>query len=268
MKRSATRRVWPTFAFVLVAVLGLIVILLLSSDGSAKPPAFSLTTTPLSYSVRSGGTVTYMVTVTGRDGFEGVVRLNASGAPAGVTVLLQPGSVQPTRRVPTVTAKITVGVTTDAQPGNYRIVVAGRAGRSEAETNVTLVVVGDGGSEVGQGQRFTISGAPSGQLHPGTVLPVNLVLTNPDHRTIKVTRLTVSVAGTGLSACSTSNFAVTQYTGTYPLLVPARQSRSLQSLAVPTANYPQITLLNLAVNQDACKGATITLNYAGTGSGA
>jgi hypothetical protein len=164
---------------------------------------------------------------------------------------------------------MTVRTATHTQPGNYRIEVTGRGGGSEAAIKVTLVVGDDRGSEVSHdGVRFRISGAPSGALHPGTDLPVNLVLTNPANRPLKVTRLAVDIAGTGLTGCSTSNFAVTQYTGDYPLIVPGLQSRSLQSLAVPIARYPRITLLNLAVNQDACKGATITLNYTGTGSGA
>ncbi|UUL77431.1 hypothetical protein NG819_08200 [Pseudarthrobacter sp. Fe7] len=56
--------------------------------------------------------------------------------------------------------------------------------------------------------------------------------------------------------CSAADFAVTQYSGPYPLAVPAGSS-SLSGLGVAQQAWPRVGMLDSSANQDGCKGATI-----------
>jgi hypothetical protein len=263
---------WPAFAFIFIAIGAVIGALVLTGAGAAPKAAFSLTTSPTTRSVQTGETVTYTVTVTGRGGFDDVVRLNAPDLAPGLTALMAPSSVHPTKRSATASATLTVHALATTARGNHQIHVRASGGQVQLASEVTLTVIDSlqnppPGATTDHGARFTISGTPSGSLRPGATLPVDLLITNPNLSDLRVTSLSVAISGTGLSACGVSNFAITPYRGNYPLIVPAKQSRTLQSLGVTPAKYPHITLVNLTTNQDACKGATVTLSYSGTGSG-
>jgi hypothetical protein len=122
---------------------------------------------------------------------------------------------------------------------------------------------------------FTISGDLSGALAPGVSLPLDLQLTNPNNKPVSVGNLSVSIQEVRRTAtavarglpCSGSDYAVTQYAGPYPLTVPTQSTRSLSQLGVPPAQRPQVSMVNRPVNQDGCKGATVTLSYSGSGQG-
>jgi hypothetical protein len=75
------------------------------------------------------------------------------------------------------------------------------------------------------------------------------------------------VTGTSKAACTTSNYSVTQFSGSYPITVPANATRTLSQLGVAQAQRPKVTMLNLPVNQDVCKTAGVTLGLSGTGTG-
>ena len=79
-----------------------------------------------------------------------------------------------------------------------------------------------------------------------------------------VTRTPAAIAA-GL-ACTPGDYAVSNYSGPYPLSVPVGTS-SLQSLGVSTSLWPRVTMLDTAWNQDGCKGATIQFTYSGAGEG-
>jgi hypothetical protein len=118
-----------------------------------------------------------------------------------------------------------------------------------------------------KGKTFTISGNLTGTLAPGVLArPLNLTLTNPNHQRLSITNLTVTVGGAGV--CGPTNFAVTQYRGSYPLNLAADQTATLTQLGVPTSALPTVGMRDLPTNQDACKGVTVKLGYAGTGGGA
>ncbi|RLG41538.1 MAG: hypothetical protein DRO01_02520, partial [Thermoproteota archaeon] len=59
------------------------------------PPTFSVDMTPLLQSVQAGGTVTFTVQVTPHFGFSDWVVLKASGGPAGCTMTITPGAINP-----------------------------------------------------------------------------------------------------------------------------------------------------------------------------
>lgn len=118
-------------------------------------------------------------------------------------------------------------------------------------------------------QSFVISGNLTGALAPGSPSgPLDLTLRNPNNQALSVASLTVTVTGTSAGTrCAASNFGVTQYQGTYPVQVAARQTKSLTQLGVPAAKLPRVRMIDLPSNQDGCKHVTVYLSYTGTGGG-
>jgi hypothetical protein len=111
---------------------------------------------------------------------------------------------------------------------------------------------------------FHVSGNVSG-LAPGVLKVIVLRLENPSSVPIEVTRVRVSVsAASSPSGCSSgANLVVQQAVGITagdPVAVPARGSVTLARY--PRA--PRIALRDLGTNQDACKGKTFRLTYAGS----
>jgi len=103
-------------------------------------------------------------------------------------------------------------------------------------------------------------------LHPGhPVQQVPVLLTNPNPVPIEVTSITVALAGDPPN-CSSENFALTPSNASpaMPVTVPAGHSVSLPTGAI---SAPTITMLNLAVNQDACQGTGIPLVFNGEAHG-
>jgi hypothetical protein len=120
------------------------------------------------------------------------------------------------------------------------------------------------------GQPFTIGGSSSSRLYPGgSTASINLSLTNPNSVTIYITHMTVSLTSitkpnaNATHPCTASDFSLTQYTGGFPITVPPGTKTLLQLGYAPGA-LPSITMLNRPVNQDGCKGATLTFTYAGS----
>jgi hypothetical protein len=103
-------------------------------------------------------------------------------------------------------------------------------------------------------------------LYPGyPPQPVPILITNPNSVPIEVTSLTIAIAGDPPN-CSAENFALTSssVSPTAPLTVPANSSVSLPTA---TASVPTVSMLNLSVNQDACRGAEVPLVFNGEAHG-
>jgi hypothetical protein len=115
------------------------------------------------------------------------------------------------------------------------------------------------------GKAFTIEGGIVGALAPGVSQPLPLTITNPNSVAINVTSILVSVrAGSSNAGCDgPTNLQVTQSnaTSTKPLVVAGGGHVTLPSGSVTA---PQVLMLNLATNQDACKGAVFNFNYSGS----
>ncbi len=123
---------------------------------------------------------------------------------------------------------------------------------------------------------YTIAGNVATRLYPGyPPARINVSFTNPNpgnggygRAGVRVASLTMAIstvsapAATPLLPCSISDFAVTQFSGVYSFLIPPGSS-SLKSLGFAEATWPTVRLVNRRVNQDGCKGATITLTFAG-----
>lgn len=115
---------------------------------------------------------------------------------------------------------------------------------------------------------FAISAVVPGLLSPGVGLPLTLRISNPFNFNLSVTALTVTVApGSSQPGCDgPANLQVTQSNvagGSLSIVVPAHGS---VTLPVQGATAPQVTMLDLATNQNACKNAVFTFSYSGSGT--
>jgi len=135
---------------------------------------------------------------------------------------------------------------------------------------------GDGGSTGGgvvtAGGGFGISGTPLAGTHlypGGPDVAVNLVFTNNGDAPITITSAGVSVTSTSGPTCSLADFAIPQALQVAPVavVVPPRSTRSLLDLGVPQGQWPTIRMRESGTSQDGCRGASVNLSFAGTGSG-
>jgi hypothetical protein len=114
---------------------------------------------------------------------------------------------------------------------------------------------------------FTMSGSLPGLLSPGSGATLPLTVTNPYDFPLRVWSLRVTVlAATSQPGCDgAANLQVTQSSasGAMSITVPALGSVTLPAQG---ATAPVVTMRDLATNQDACKNATFTLSFSGTGT--
>ena len=115
---------------------------------------------------------------------------------------------------------------------------------------------------------FTISGSLPTVLSPGAGGPLPLTVSNPFDFDLRVTALAVTARhGSSRPGCDgTANLQVTQSNtadGSVSIVVHPHRSVTLPTQG---ATAPQVTMLDLAINQDACKNAVFTFSYSGTGT--
>jgi hypothetical protein len=106
---------------------------------------------------------------------------------------------------------------------------------------------------------FSIAGDVSG-LYPGVTVSIPVAITNPNSYPIQVNQLTVSI-GTTPPGCAASWFTFVQspISGSHMVTVDPNSTLTLSG-----SDRPQITLLNVNVNQDACENRSVGLTYSGT----
>lgn len=228
--------------------------------------SFSIAATPDSVSVPPGATAVYTLQLT-RTNFTGPVNFSLlGGLPAGATASFSPN--------PATGNSTTLQVATTAASPNgtssLYLVGSGKdsAGKTQyAYANVQLVL----DSTIKQ---FGISGdLKPGALSPGASASLDLKISNPINKPLSLTNISVAVAGVTRTAdavsrnlpCTPADFTVTQYSGPYPLAVPAKGG-SLSELA-GGQSLPRVGMLDTSTNQDGCKGATLQLAYSGSGQG-
>jgi len=83
-----------------------------------------------------------------------------------------------------------------------------------------------------KGKNFTISGGLTG-LVPGLWQSLDLSLTNPNKKPLSVTNLSVTLksvaqASGAVLPCTLSDYAVVQYSGPYPLVLPGSSTSTLE----------------------------------------
>jgi hypothetical protein len=152
------------------------------------------------------------------------------------------------------------------------------AGNSSTDANFSWKII------AGAGQPYTMSASVSPALHPGgPTLPIDISFNSSNNGNngsgangTQVSNLTVSISSVtggspGPNACTAADFSLAQIpAGAYPFYVPFGVS-SLSSLVNP-AQLPTIRMINRldtvpgngTGNQNACRSATVHLNFAGT----
>jgi hypothetical protein len=114
---------------------------------------------------------------------------------------------------------------------------------------------------------FPVSGTLSAAFYPGgSAVPIDLVISNPYNFALSVTAATVSVTGTSAAGCSASaNFTVVQNL-TATVVIPAGMTRSLSQLGIAQSAWPQVRMVDTGLNQDACRGASVSFSFSAAGT--
>lgn len=229
--------------------------------------SLTMTTTPAAVTMAAGSTAVFSVQLA-RVNFPGAVTFAVlGGLPAHATATFTPNPAAGN------TSTLQITTPTNAANGSFTLYLVSYGKNPSgitqyAYSSVSLVITASG-------KPFTISGNLADALAPGISRPLNLTLTNPNNKPLSITNLTVTVKTVTRTAyaiahsqpCTTADYAVAQYSGAYPLVVPADTSASLSSLGVSTSARPKVSMLNTTLNQDGCKGATLALAYSGSGQG-
>jgi len=160
----------------------------------------------------------------------------------------------------------------DLAPGSHTILVTAFEGDNDSDQWYWPITV----LAIPPAVPYSIEGTVTTPLYPGGgSAPINLRFLNPNPGNggsgavgVQVSSLTVTVAAVSAPAatpalpCTVSDFAVSQFSGAYPFVIPEGRS-SLRSLGFAPRTWPSVRLVGRPVNQNGCKGATITLTYAG-----
>jgi hypothetical protein len=113
------------------------------------------------------------------------------------------------------------------------------------------------------GGPLTVTGRARGPLLPGTgPEPIAVRLANPASTRLSITSLTVTVDGSRLPAgCAPGNFELTQsdISTARPVTVSGNGAVTLPAQG---ATAPAIAMIDTKSDQDGCRGATLTLDYA------
>lgn len=263
-----------------VLLVGLVVMLVsagtifaASQGGSQgdKTKGVTIQVNPASRSVDQGDSVTYAMSLTSNNGFSGSITPTIAGLPASTTAAFAPTSVT-LASGKTATVTLTVSTSATTPDGKTDLSIGGTVPATAGVSQPTAVVVQL--QVQSSNKTFSISGNLGTQLTPGATVPLNLAIANPNNKGLALNSLSVSIAAINRTPaavaaglpCTTADYVVTNYSGQYPLNVPAGSS-SLQSIGIAPALWPQIAMLDTTKNQDGCKGATLQFAYSGAGQG-
>lgn len=144
---------------------------------------------------------------------------------------------------------------------------------ASANGNITGTGDGPGGAEVANSSRsFTIRGDAAKAISPGLMTPLDLAFTNHQSVPVAVTDLHVTVRGVSAPnaddahPCAVGDFAVNQASKDLRITLAADSKSTLSSLDLSRAKWPQVGMVERSVNQDGCKGASLTLAYTASGT--
>jgi hypothetical protein len=232
--------------------------------------SFSMNAAPASVTVPPGSIGVYSIQLS-RNNFTGPVNLSvAGGLPSGSSTAFAPNPATGN------TSTLQITTSSNASDGTYSLNLMGSGPDANGTTqnayaSVRLVIDSTQKSFILSGN---LGDRPGEQLAPGTSLPMDLGITNPNKKALALTNLSVSIKSVTRTAdaiardlqCSTGDYVVTQYSGPYPVAVEPG-STSLSGLRIDSTQWPQFKMLDTPANQDGCKGATLELVYSGSGQG-
>lgn len=221
---------------------------------AAAPPRITVSATPSNVNVRRGSSGSFAITL-GRTNFPGPIALSVRAVPAFASAAFTPAVTSGNSFL------LTVATTAATPLGSADLVVTATSGALSASTIAHLTVA------AGDEHSFSITGSSDRRLTPGVTGVVDVTITNPNPQSLDLIALNVTLAATSNPACTLDNFRVTQFRGRYPLTIPARSTRNLSQLGVPQSAWPTLTLVDLPVNQNACKNNTLSLTFTANGTG-
>ncbi|MGW5399497.1 glycosyl hydrolase family 18 protein [Streptomyces sp. NPDC003952] len=140
------------------------------TSGAPAADDFSLSVAPGSAVVVPGASTTATVTTAVTSGSAQALALSVTGAPAGVSATVSPGTVTAGG-----SAQLTVTASASAGPGTYPLTVTGSAGPLSRSATFTVTVPGPGGAGLSNG------GLESGTLGPWTCESGASVVSTPVH---------------------------------------------------------------------------------------
>jgi hypothetical protein len=137
------------------------------------------------------------------------------------------------------------------------------------------VTAGDGTGDANTGglmRTVLIEGDVVEPIAPGVMVPLDLEFTNPHDVDLSLTNLSVTVHevtapnSDEVHSCAVVDFAVEQAPSDLRITVAAGATSTLSGLGLPSAVWPRMGMHDRPVNQDGCKGASLTLDYSAAGT--
>jgi hypothetical protein len=229
-------------------------------------PAFTLTASPAQNTITAGSSSGYRL-VLHRRRFPWAITFKLQRPlPKGVAARFAPTRTLRSR------STLTLRTRTSTPAGVYHLTLRARHGRIVSRVVLTLTVagpLGGGGTGTAGSPPFGIAGNAAAPLEPGVPEGIDLLISNPSSKALVVTGLTAAVQSvsapnaTASLPCTLSDFSTQQYSGPFPLAVPASSTRTLSQLGVAPEQWPQVSIIDRPTDQDGCQGATVTLAYSG-----
>lgn len=118
---------------------------------------------------------------------------------------------------------------------------------------------------------LSLSGNAISILSPGSSSPIHVSFTNQNDHPVIIDRLSVTVQvrnapkATTALPCTVDDFSVGQFSGSLPLVIPARSMTSLAELGIPESQWPAVGMRQGATNQNGCQLASLSLGFTASG---
>jgi len=202
------------------------------------PPDFTLSSTPASSTVVSGGSTSYTSTVTAVNGFNSSVSFSVTGVPGGATASFSPTSV-------TGSGSTTLTVNSgSAAAGSYTLLIKGTSGSLVHSNSVTLVI-----------SDFNV-----------TLTPTSNTVTQGDSASYTVTigsvngfNGSVDLTAAGLPANANGNFSAT------PVTAPGTSTLTIDTTTNTATGTATITVTGTSGTLSHSDSSTLTVNPAQSG---
>ncbi|RKT11611.1 carbohydrate binding protein [Streptomyces sp. 1114.5] len=172
------------------------------TSGSTVGNDFSVTASPNSGTVSAGSSTSATIATAVTAGSAQSVNLTVSGAPAGVTATVTPGSVNAGS-----SATLNITTTASAVPGSYPITVTGTAASGTHTGVYTLTVTGTGPTT-----GLVNGGLETGSLAPWTCQSGGAVVSTPVHSGSHALQAAATASQTGECSQSVTLKPNTSYT--------------------------------------------------------
>jgi len=139
----------------------------------------------------------------------------------------------------------------------------------------TLRATGSGTAEGGTGWStglFSITGNVVEPISPGVMVPLDLSFSNHRDFEISITDLTVTISNViapnadNVNSCLMADFAIDQAPDDLRITLAAGATNSLSGLGLVLTSWPRMGMFDRPVDQDGCKGASLTLAYTASGT--